>query len=191
VDAHGNRGRCAQPCRLPYSLIEKSNIPSNLIPQSREKVIDKGHLLSPKDLCSLEYLPRLIHSGVSCFKIEGRLKSPEYVATVTRIYRKYIDIVLNNDKYIIDENDKKDLMQVFNRGGFSTGHLSNQPNKNLIFKERSSNIGIYIGTVEKYNPNKGHIKLQLKDNLSIGDTIKLEKETSLYTISELMTNNTN
>lgn len=188
----GNRGKCAQPCRLPYSLIAKyNNKLSSDTSQKQEKVLDKGHLLSPRDLCSLEYLPDLINSGVTCFKIEGRLKSPEYVATVTRIYRKYIDMILNNEPYIIDENDKKDLMQVFNRGGFSTGHLGNRPNQNLIFKERPSNIGIYLGTVEKYNQNKGHIKLELKDNLSIGDTISFEKEPSKYTVSELMNNNIN
>ncbi len=59
--------------------------------------MDKGYLLSPKDLCTLDYLPQLIDAGVKCFKIEGRLKSPEYVATVTRIYRKYIDKILNKE----------------------------------------------------------------------------------------------
>lgn len=181
----GNRGKCAQPCRLPYSLISKSNTTSS------EKSLDKGYLLSPSDLCALEYLPNLIHAGVHCFKIEGRLKSPEYVATVTRIYRKYIDMVLNGEPYIIDENDKKDLMQVFNRGGFSAGHLSSEPNQNLIFKEKPNNMGIFIGTVENYNQNKGHIKLQLKDSLSIGDTISFEKEDSRYTVSELMIGNQN
>lgn len=137
-------------------------------------------------------MPNLINAGVTCFKIEGRLKNPEYVATVTRIYRKYIDKVLNGcDTYQVDEKDKKDLMQVFNRGGFSSGHLGHNPNRDLIFKEKSNNMGIEIGTVENYNANKGHIKLQLKDSVSIGDTISFEKEPSKYTISELMQNNSN
>lgn len=201
----GNRGRCAQPCRLPYSLIAKSNdninfqtalqkeqsLLKNKISNNKEETIDKGYLLSPKDLCGLEYIPDLIRAGVTCFKIEGRLKNPEYVATVTRIYRKYIDKVLENKEYIIEEKDKKDLMQVFNRGSFSTGHLGNLPNQKLIFKEKSNNMGIDIGTVENYNANKGHIKLQLKDSLAIGDTISFEKEPSKYTVSELMKNNTN
>ena len=96
----GNRGRCAQPCRLPYELIEENST------NKKQKVIDKGYLISPRDLCSLDYIPQLINAGVKCFKIEGRLKSPEYVATVTRIYRKYIDMVLNEENYVIDENDK-------------------------------------------------------------------------------------
>lgn len=185
-DDHGNRGKCAQPCRLPYSLVQ-DDINSN-----SEKTIDKGYLISPKDLCSLEYLPSLINAGITCFKIEGRLKSPEYVATVTRIYRKYIDkIMAGCTNYQIDEKDMKDLMQVFNRGGFSSGHLDHNPNRHLIFKEKSNNMGIEIGTVENYNPNKGHIKLKLKDSVSIGDTISFEKESSKYTISELMQNNSN
>lgn len=159
---------------------------------TKEKTIGKGYLISPRDLCSLEFLPDLINAGVTCFKIEGRLKNPEYVATVTRIYRKYIDKVLNGcDTYQVDEKDKKDLMQVFNRGGFSSGHLGHNPNRDLIFKEKSNNMGIEIGTVENYNANKGHIKLQLKDSVSIGDTISFEKEPSKYTISELMQNNSN
>ena len=185
-DDHGNRGKCAQPCRLPYSLVQ-DDINSN-----SEKTIDKGYLISPRDLCSLQYLPSLINAGITCFKIEGRLKSPEYVATVTRIYRKYIDkIMAGCTNYQIDEKDMKDLMQVFNRGGFSSGHLGHNPNRHLIFKEKSNNMGIEIGTVENYNSNKGHIKLKLKDSVSIGDTISFEKEPSKYTISELMQNNSN
>ena len=185
-DDHGNRGKCAQPCRLPYSLVQ-DDINSN-----SEKTIDNGYLISPKDLCSLQYLPSLINAGITCFKIEGRLKSPEYVATVTRIYRKYIDkIMAGCTNYLLDEKDMKDLMQVFNRGGFSSGHLGHNPNRHLIFKEKSNNMGIEIGTVENYNPNKGHIKLKLKDSVSIGDTISFEKEPSKYTISELMQNNSN
>ena len=186
----GNRGRCAQPCRLPYTLISKPNHSLNF-QDKKEEILDRGHIISPRDLCGLDYIPALIKAGVCCFKIEGRLKSPEYVATVTRIYRKYIDLALSNKEYIIDEKDKKDLMQVFNRGGFSSGHLGNLPNQNLIFKEKPNNMGIEIGIVENYNSNKGHIRLQLKDSLSIGDTITFEKEPSKYTISELMIGNTN
>ena len=90
----GNRGTCAQSCRLPYELIENDN-----------KILDKGYLLSTRDLCSLEYIPRLINCGITSLKIEGRMKSPEYVATVTRIYRKYIDLAQSNSNYKIDEKD--------------------------------------------------------------------------------------
>ena len=176
----GNRGKCAQSCRLPYELYEN------------DSKIDKGYLLSTRDLCALDYLPQLIDYGIDCFKIEGRMKSPEYVATVTRIYRKYIDLYLKNpSEYKIDIQDKKDLLQVFNRGEFSSGHYNIHANKDLVYPEKQNNMGIYVGNVSNYNPSKGYITLNLNDNLAIGDTISFEHENSKYTISELMINNEN
>lgn len=169
-----NRGNCAQACRLPYQLLEC------------DKVIDKGYLISPRDLCSLDILPELISSGVDSFKIEGRLKSPEYVAVVTSIYRKYIDKYLNNKDYIVDVNDRKLLMQAFNRGNFSSGHFESQNNNNLIFKEKPNNMGILVGKVKNYNSKKGYVSFLLNDEIEIGDQISFENETSKYTISEIM-----
>ncbi len=170
----GNRGKCAQPCRLPYQLLENT-----------EKV-DQGHLLSTRDLCGLDFIPDLINAGVTCLKIEGRMKNPEYVATVTRIYRKYIDLAESDKEYIIEENDRKALLQVFNRGLFSTGHLSNEYNKNLVFKDKPNNMGLFLGKVEKYNKNKGYITVKLQEPIEIGDTISLEKESGSYNVTELM-----
>ena len=117
MDVHGNRGKCAQTCRLPFTLLEENNnININC------KTLDNGYLLSTRDLCALELLPKLIKSGINSFKIEGRMKNPEYVATVTRIYRKYIDLALSEKKFSISKEDKLELLQVFNRGGFSYGH---------------------------------------------------------------------
>ena len=179
----GNRGKCAQPCRLPYELLRNN--------KNAVESIDKGYLLSPKDLCSLDILPTLVNLGITCFKIEGRLKNPEYVSTVTRIYRKYIDLALSDKPYIIDEKDRKDLLQVFNRGGFSNGYLDPEPNQKFISKDKPNNMGIFIGTVYNFNPNKGYITLKLQDDISIGDTVSLEKEKGSYTISELMINTQN
>ena len=175
----GNRGTCAQGCRLPYELVENY------------KTLEKGYLLSPRDLCSLEFLPRLISSGVKSFKIEGRMKTPEYVATVTRIYRKYIDLIKHGKKFEIDKKDIKDLLQVFNRGNFSTGHLSNEANTNFIFPEKPSNMGLPTGYISKYNLAKGLITLYSSESLAIGDTIAIEGEKKSYTISELIKNNQN
>ncbi len=175
----GNRGKCAQPCRLPYELLEN------------DKKIDNGYLLSPRDLSSLELLPNLIKLGINSFKIEGRMKTPDYVATVTKIYRKYIDLACSGENFEIDENDKHDLAQVFNRGGFSSGHLKSEANKNLIFPEKSNNMGLYLGNLSNYNPSNGHITLKLNEELSVGDTISIEGETGSYTVSELMIKNTN
>ena len=199
----GNRGKCAQPCRLPYKLLEN------------DKEIDKGHLLSTRDLCGLDCIPDLIKAGVTCLKIEGRMKNPEYVATVTRIYRKYIDLAkalintqkfideenldiydfkentTNKSEYIINENDRKKLLQVFNRGMSSSGHLLNEPNKNLVFKDKPNNMGLFLGKVQKYNKNKGYIAVKLQESIEIGDTISLEKEKGSYNVSELMDKNRN
>ena len=175
----GNRGKCAGPCRLSYDLLENN------------KKINSGYLLSTKDLCGLDYIPDMIEAGVHCLKIEGRMKSPEYVATVTRIYRKYIDLALSGAPYKIDEADKKDLLQVFNRGMSSCGHLSDEPNKKLVYKEKPNHMGLFLGTVQNYNKNKGYVTLKLKEPISIGDKVSLENENGSYTISELMDKNNN
>lgn len=192
----GNRGLCAQPCRLPYTLIDDSG-----------NSLDKGHLLSPRDLNAIEYLPELIKAGVNCFKIEGRLKSPEYVGIITRFYRKYIDIVCNNLeksneellKIILNEANKinsstsmtdlEEVIQVFNRGGFSKGHLPNSENRELIFKDKPNNSGFYLGKIQKFNSHHGYITLKAEKNISIGDKIGINSDT--YTVSELMINNKN
>jgi len=197
----GNRGLCAQPCRLPFELIEKD------INNQKEILLDKGYLLSPRDNCAIEFLPELIKYGVNSFKIEGRMKTPTYVGTVTRIYRKYIDLVLKNInldnellRKMIRENleiknittglsDREELIQVFNRGGFSTGHLRKDENKELIFREKPNNMGIYLGTITHINENKGHLKLKLENTLSIGDKVSINNES--YTVSELMIDNQN
>ena len=181
----GNRGKCAGPCRLPYELISENK------KTKKVQSINKGYLLSTKDLCGLSFIPRLIDIGVTSLKIEGRMKTPEYVATVTRIYRKYIDLALSNKDYIIDEHDIKDLMQVFNRGGFSTGHLYEKENKQLVFQEKPNNMGLYIGNISHYNKNKGLITIQTLEPLTIGDTVSTEKENTIYTISELMSKDKN
>ena len=164
----GNRGLCAQPCRLPYTLLDEKN-----------NELNKGYLLSPRDLFSFDYLIELIRSGVDCFKIEGRLKSPEYVAITTKFYRKYIDLVYANPNMKIQElkqllekellkinsstsmSDKEEITQIFNRGGFSSGHLSAKENKELVYKEKSSNTGFYIGKVEKINPSSDGMTKEL------------------------------
>lgn len=192
----GNRGLCAQPCRLPYELYNSSN-----------ELLDKGYLLNPRDLNGTTFLPNLIKAGVDCFKIEGRMKSPEYVSEVTKYYRKYIDLVTENIKLPNEEilkiieteinkqnsktfmTDKEELTQVFNRGGFSLGHLSNERNEHLISSQKSNNMGISAGKIKKINQNKGHLFFETKTLLNIGDKISINN--NLYTISELMINGKN
>lgn len=101
----GNRGRCAQPCRMKYG---------------------KNYPLSLKDICTLEWIPQLVENGIDSFKIEGRMKSPEYVAGVVCVYRKYLDTYLQGRhaaEYRVDEEDIRALQDLYNRGGFSGGYL--------------------------------------------------------------------
>ena len=176
----GNRGKCAQPCRLPFSLIDE-----------KSSKLDSGYLLSTRDLCGLDFIPNLINAGVTSLKIEGRMKSPEYVATVTKIYRKYIDLAYSNEPYVVEDSDRKLLALAFNRGGFSNGHLSKDYNKNLVFKEKQNNCGLFLGTIEKYNAKKGLITFKCAESLHIGDSIATQNEQGSYKISELMLKNTN
>lgn len=132
----GNRGRCAQPCRLPW----KNGFPSSC----------GEYLISPRDLMTLELLPELIALGVSSLKIEGRLKSPEYVATVVRVYRKYLDLALAGPSdYKVDPADIRMLELVFNRGGFTKGYLKGADFKELMSTEHPKHWGIPVGTVER------------------------------------------
>ena len=173
----GNRGRCAGTCRLPYSLLKDG--------QEQEK----GYLLSSKDVCTLDILPELIEAGVKSFKIEGRMKSKEYVGIVTSIYRKYIDLAESNQEYVVDKKDREMLMQIFNRGGFSTGYLKGKLGKNMMYTKRPNHIGTLLGEVISYNPNKGHVKIKLCKELDLGDSIAIGD--SSCKISELMQKNNN
>ena len=127
----GNRGKCAGTCRLPYELIEKTN----------NKVLEKGYLLSSKDVLTLDILPELIASGVKAFKIEGRMKSPEYVGIVTKIYRKYIDLAYSSNQYIVEELDREMLLQAFNRGEASTGYLKGKLRKRNDVHKKAKPFG--------------------------------------------------
>ena len=177
----GNRGRCAQPCRMYYNMLETSDNVSY-------KNIGKGFLISPRDLCGLDFIPDLIKAGVKSFKLEGRMKTPEYVAIVTRIYRKYIDLALSDNEYVVDKNDLHDLMLAFNRGGFSKGCLGGDDNHDYVFEEKPSNQGLYIGNISNIDKKNGLISLKTNEPLDIGDTFLVQQEDHKYTISEILKN---
>ena len=161
----GNRGKCAQPCRRIYQLTDKHN-----------EVSDKSYLLSPKDLCTLNILNEVVDAGVKSLKIEGRMKSPEYVAVTVRIYRKYLNKILKGEKNYqdcIDEVDLKDLAQIFNRGGFTDGHLKEKTGKDIMCFEKPKNWGLYLGDVISYNKHLQTITLKLQDRIAIGDGIEI------------------
>lgn len=173
----GNRGKCAGTCRLPYTLLK----------DGEEK--QKGYLLSSKDVCTLDIIPDLINAGVKSFKIEGRMKSKEYVGTVTSIYRKYIDLAESGKEYVVDEEDREKLMQIFNRGGFSTGYLKGKLGKEMMYTKKPNHMGVFVGEVIGYNSNKGHVKIKLSKELNLGDSIAIRDASCK--ISELMQGNNN
>ena len=109
----GNRGRCAQPCRLPYSVTM----------DHRKYKGDKDFCaLSLKDICTLDILPDILEAGVMSLKIEGRMKQPAYTAGVTAVYRKYLDMYLSGKEYHVQEKDRKYLLELFSRGGSCKGY---------------------------------------------------------------------
>lgn len=163
-DRSGNRGRCAQPCRQSYKLINKTT----------GKIIDVNgnYLLSPKDLCSIENIEKILDTGVKSLKIEGRMKRPEYVAVVTSRYRKTIDNYINNK--ITDDKKalKEDLEAIFNRK-FTSGYLMSKNGSDIINLDKPNNVGVKVGEVLSFNTKKKKLKIILSGKLSKGDGINL------------------
>jgi putative protease len=179
----GNRGACAQPCRLPYSVCCAKAGRNDGADVSPRTVADSCFALSPKDLCALEHLGTLAEAGVAALKIEGRMKAPEYVAVVTGVYRKYLDRYAKYGRYEVEAADRKDLAQIFNRGGFTGGYLFGNPGTELMSRELSKHQGVWIGQVaggprEKAagaqgSRQRGLVALRLEDSLSIGDGVEI------------------
>ncbi len=153
----GNRGRCAQSCRLPYTLIRESD----------GKEI-KGYLLSPKDTCMIENVEDLINSGTSSLKVEGRMKRPEYVAGVTESYREAIDNVYNKINKS-QENNKKKLLRLFNREGFSTAYLYKNIGGDMMAYKNPKNTGVFLGQVLKSGEILLSDDIALQDGITNGD----------------------
>ena len=175
----GNRGRCAQPCRMAYTVEQNGKV---VLPQQ------KGYILSPKDLCTIELLPQLIEAGIYSLKIEGRMKKPEYTAGVVSIYRKYLDRYLENKTapYRVSETDKKHLLGLFNRKGFTDGYYTRHNGSSMItytapdfragedaFLEQIRTD--YIGTKLKENI-KGTVKIYQGKPAILSVTAAVEKE---------------
>lgn len=149
----GNRGQCAQPCRLPYRL--------------EGAVHAEGYLLSTRDLMTLDSLSQLREAGVSSLKIEGRLKRPEYVYAVTSAYRQALDLLDAYDEYEPDEETREELMQVFNRGGFTQGYAPGLIDRELMSVKRPNHQGVPVGSLTAPG------RLQLTRDVLPGDTLIL------------------
>lgn len=143
----GNRGRCAQPCRLEYRLHDK-----------------KAYHLSPKDLSTLEFIDKIKDLGVYSLKIEGRMKRPEYVATVVSAYRAAIDGKLTKSHI-------EDVTQIFNRGGFTSAFMFKRQGSEMMSYKKPRNWGTYLGRV--VNVKGDFIRVKLEAELNEGDGVEV------------------
>jgi len=156
----GNRGECVASCRLKYDLYKNN-----------EKITASGeYLLSTKELNNLANIKELIESGITSFKIEGRMKSPEYVGFVTKLYRKMIDKYYNHEDLIVDSEDIYNLKKLYNRE-FTSGYLFNKPGKAIMNIKTPNHQGVEIGKVIDYD--KKYIKILLTDDVCQEDGIRL------------------
>ncbi|NLO20631.1 MAG: U32 family peptidase [Syntrophomonadaceae bacterium] len=159
----GNRGRCAQPCRMPYELHSLDSGKAFHTP-------DAGpYILSPSDLCLIDYLPELQSIGVNSLKIEGRMKRPEYVAVVTRAYREVLDLTREKDSFRPGPAVRERLLKIFNRS-FSSGYFVFDRNKFLSSK-RPNNRGVYAGRVTAQDQNL-ITSVKLSDRIALGDGLE-------------------
>lgn len=173
-----NRGECAQACRLPYDLMVDGEV---------KPMGDVTYLLSPKDLAAIDLMPELIEAGVTSFKIEGRLKSPEYVANVVSKYRKAIDRYFDGDMSKPSKEEVRELQQSFSRG-FTHGFLDGTNNKKLVDGTFPKSRGVYLGTVEQILRDgvvcRIHAPLKRGDGIvfDAGDPTKKEEGGRVYDI---------
>lgn len=171
----GNRGRCAQPCRLPYEVMD-----------ARGKSLTKeaNYILSPKDLCTASMIPQLAECGIDSFKIEGRMKQAEYAAGVTSIYREHIDryIQYGKEAFSLEKKDEKRLLDLGNRSGFTKGYYLKHNGADMITFSKPNHAKANENLQEEIRRNflqkdlqekiKGNLKLFLQKNATL--TVNLE-----------------
>lgn len=160
-----NRGMCAQACRLPYELHNKA--------VNKTLPADGEHLLSPKDLCSIDLIPDLIISGVDSLKIEGRMKSPEYVYSVVSVYRAVIDRVeaamaAGQPVSPVTDEEHRRLAEAFSRG-FTTAYLTGETGNDMMSYSQPNNRGVFMGRVQKCEG--GLVTIQSEHELNEGDLL--------------------
>jgi U32 family peptidase len=182
----GNRGRCTQPCRMRYKLICETKDNHKQIEKPIKPIIcNDGYLLSKSDLCTLEILPDLIKAGISALKLEGRMKSADYVGIVTKIYRKYIDLYYKNtDKYTVSDEDIYKIAQIFSRE-LGPGYFKEKYPSDIVSLKKSGSIGNFLGRIfdmdfDKPYGKTGKVKGQVKTiyikskwNINNGDIIEI------------------
>mgnify|MGYP001157880959 CR=1 FL=1 len=157
----GNRGMCAQPCRKPYVLLKGEKDPYGRPLSLSAQPLKERFLISTRDLCVYSHLDRIVRSPVESLKIEGRMKSPEYVAIVTGIYRRALDAIARG-KWSPTPEDERDLALAFNRD-FTQGHLLGA--RDIMGREMSDNRGVLIGSVAAFDAQRGEAAVRLSGPL--------------------------
>ncbi|MGN0072361.1 MAG: DUF3656 domain-containing protein [Coriobacteriales bacterium] len=157
-----NRGVCAQPCRLPYTIVNEDG----------KKLADPGeYLLSPKDLMGIDYLPQLIAAGVASLKIEGRMKSAEYVSTAVGTYRAALDRAwLEEDGFEATAEEKAGLSEAFSRG-FTPAYLVGERGNEMMGYKRPNNRGVLVGRVSGFR--NGMVQVEASEQLEAGDLLEV------------------
>ncbi len=172
----GNRGKCAQPCRLPYEVLENGNTLNDRTSR---------FVLSPKDMCTIDLLPEIISAGVYSLKIEGRMKKPEYTAGVVAVYRKYLDQVLEGTFCGVSEKDHRILFDLYNRDGFHQGYYKQRNGAGMIALEnkKSEKKGAAAARNETLFQELRENYINVKDpiSLSLHATFR-ENESSILTL---------
>lgn len=154
----GNRGRCAQPCRLPYEVYSSK----------MERINKSSEIISLKDLCTIEFLPELLEAGIDSLKVEGRMKQASYAYTVVSIYRKYLDLYLKNgkDSYRVSKEDYKTLLDAGNRNGFTDGYYHRHNDTSMITRN---------GAAHSNDNNIDEHEICKRKQLSISGQVSLAK----------------
>jgi putative protease len=165
----GNRGMCAQPCRKPYTLVTGETDAYGRPGRLEDICLPDRYLLSPKDLSTYENLDRLVQSPVVSLKIEGRMKSPEYVAIVVSVYRKALDAIASGNRAVEDAG-RRDLLAAFNRE-FTSGYLFGARHGDLMGRTQPDNRGLFIGRVTGFTTRSREVTLMVTEpvELSCGD----------------------
>ena len=156
-----NRGSCAQSCRKDYTLTDSSN----------GETLDSGYLISARDLAAYDHLGELARAGVHTLKIEGRKKKPEYVATVTRSYREFLERVRAGEPAVPEPEPPAELVQIFSRG-FTGGMYGGRAGRDYVTRDHPDSRGVRLGTV--VGRERGGLVVELSEPLSTGDGIALE-----------------
>ena len=165
----GNRGRCAQPCRLPYRIYE-----------GKKQVGGVDYPLSLKDMCTISYIPQLIEAGIDSFKIEGRMKKPEYTAGVTALYRKYIDLYEEKrpEDYHVTDEDLQMLRSLYIRSEVQTGYYERHNGREMITLHKPGYAGSDQGLLEhlreRYVRDVDRLPVKMSAELKEGEPVSLQ-----------------